>query len=153
MLGRLVRITGITTAAAAGTHAYYTRQTHFVPSTLEDYNSSALKTLNPHRYPPALYDHAVRVVPLSQLPTADTSVLTREFCRGVWGEAAYTIQRKYLERKYRAAPGREDNLWDVKDLLESAYPVGTKITDHFEVVESSPDKVRCTTARRSHRTD
>lgn len=33
-------------------------------------------------------------------------------------------------------------MWDQKDLLESDYPVGTKIVDHFEVVERTPDKVQ-----------
>jgi hypothetical protein len=51
------------------------------------------------------------------------------------------VQRRYLERKYRALPGREDHLWDVKQLEKSDYPVGTKITDHFEVVEHTPEKV------------
>ena len=46
-----------------------------------------------------------------------------------------------MERKYRALPGREKQLWDVKQLEKSDYPVGTVVVDHFEVVEHTDDKV------------
>jgi hypothetical protein len=38
-----------------------------------------------------------------------------------------------------------DHLWDTKDLQTSTYEVGTKITDHFEVVSKTPESiiVRC----------
>lgn len=37
------------------------------------------------------------------------------------------------------------HLWDRKDLLSNSYEVGTLITDHFEVVEKTDEKivVRC----------
>ena len=36
-------------------------------------------------------------------------------------------------------------MWDTKALLESDYPVGTQITDHFEVLTKTPESiiVRC----------
>ena len=60
------------------------------------------------------------------------------------GTAGYAFQRAYLARKYQ---GREtaDHLWSRQELRESSYPVGTIVTDHFEVVEKTPDRivVRC----------
>lgn len=72
----------------------------------------------------------------------DQAQLATDFCRGVWGGLAYRVQRRYLERKYRGLLGREGHLWDVKELERSGYEVGTKITDHFEVVEHTDEKVR-----------
>lgn len=72
----------------------------------------------------------------------DKKLLVTDFCRGVWGGVAYRVQRRYLEKKYRQLEGRESHLWDVKDLEKSEYKVGTIITDHFEVMEHTDDKVR-----------
>ena len=55
--------------------------------------------------------------------------------------AGFEIQRRYLERKYRKLDGRETHLWDKKDLGSSDYALGTKIADHFEVVQRDQDKV------------
>lgn len=59
--------------------------------------------------------------------------------------AGYAYQRRYLEKKYRADPITADHLWDKKDLQSSTYDVGTKITDHFEVVSKNENSiiVRC----------
>ena len=56
----------------------------------------------------------------------------------------YAYQRRYLERKYRG-PETSSQLWERKELAESSYPVGTQITDHFEVVSHTSDSiiVRC----------
>lgn len=56
----------------------------------------------------------------------------------------YAFQRSYLERKYRG-PLTSHQLWTTSELLSSNYPVGTQITDHFEVVEHTPNSivVRC----------
>jgi len=56
----------------------------------------------------------------------------------------YAYQRRYLEKKYRG-PETAGQLWDRKDLKESTYPVGTQITDHFEVISHTDDSiiVRC----------
>jgi hypothetical protein len=56
----------------------------------------------------------------------------------------YEIQRRYLERKYRG-PETANQLWDTGELAMSTYPVGTKITDHFEVISHTPTSisVRC----------
>lgn len=58
--------------------------------------------------------------------------------------AGYAYQRRYLEKKYRG-PETSSQLWDRPALKESTYPVGTIITDHFEVLSKTPSSiiVRC----------
>jgi hypothetical protein len=123
--------------------SFYSRRTQFVPydADHDDLKTAVFKELNPAGNPPVCIDHAVKTIPLSQLKTTDQARLTTEFCRGVWSGLGYAYQRRYLEKKYRALEGRQNHLWDRKDLAESDYQVGTKITDHFEVMEHSPEKV------------
>ncbi|KAI8931473.1 hypothetical protein NX059_011141 [Plenodomus lindquistii] len=139
--------------------SFYTRSTKFVPydTSSPDLQTPTFRAHNPASNPPVAIDHAIKEIPYGKLPqkywvtgkdgriSVDQAQLTTDFCRGVWGGLAYRVQRRYLERKYRALPGREDHLWDVKELEGSKYEVGTKITDHFEVVEHGTDKVivRC----------
>ena len=56
----------------------------------------------------------------------------------------YAFQRRYLARKYQG-PETENQLWTTEELLSSTYDVGTQITDHFEVVEKTPERIlfRC----------
>lgn len=56
---------------------------------------------------------------------------------------AYHFQRRYLAQKYQA--NTPDHLWAPRDLATSTYEPGTRITDHFEVVEKTPHSitVRC----------
>lgn len=56
----------------------------------------------------------------------------------------YAYQRRYLEKKYRG-PSTATDLWDRKELKTATYDVGTRITDHFEVVSKTPNSiiVRC----------
>jgi hypothetical protein len=58
--------------------------------------------------------------------------------------SGYIPQRAYLARKYKS-PETADQLWERKDLLNSTYEVGTIITDHFQVLEKTEDRivVRC----------
>jgi hypothetical protein len=57
----------------------------------------------------------------------------------------YTIQRKYLERKYRNDTTTAHQLWTPQQLSTSTYEPGTEITDHFVVLEKSPSSIliRC----------
>lgn len=54
------------------------------------------------------------------------------------------MQRRYLERKYRGA-ATETHLWEREAIQTSRFPVGTLVTDHFEVVARTPETVtlRC----------
>ena len=108
--------------------------------------------LNPRKNP-VTADRAIRRIPLHALPISlqdhvrngDGHELTRRFCAGIWSSAGYEIQRRYLEKKYRSLTDRQSQLWERLDLLTSEYPIGTIITDHFEVVENQSDRitVRC----------
>lgn len=133
-----------------GVMSFYTRSTKFVPydTNSPDHSTPVFRAHNPSSNPPGCIDHAIKEVPYAKLPakyrvkdSVDQAQLATDFCRGVWGGVAYRVQRRYLERKYRALPGREGHLWDVKDLEKSSYEVGTVITDHFEVLEHTKDKV------------
>lgn len=154
-MGLLAKATGLavfTTASPALGWVYYTRATHFVPfsTTSPDYSSAALKKVNPGNNTPLLTDHAVRVVPLENLRTTDQGELTKRFCQGVWSGLGFAYQRRYLEKKYRALEGREDHLWDKKDLAASDYEVGTKLVDHFEVVDRTSERVRISRPLKSY---
>ena len=130
----------------------YTRNTKFVPydTSSPDLATALFKAHNPSSNPPGCIDHAIKQIPYAKLPEkyklkgdkVDQASLATDFCRGVWGGTAFRVQRKYLARKYQALPGREDHLWSVKELEGSGYEVGTKIVDHFEVVEHTDEKVR-----------
>lgn len=147
---------GANVALGYGVMSFYTRNTKFVPfdTSAPDLSTSTYKSHNPGSNPPVCIDQAIKSVPYAKLPEkylrqgvagkgigVDQAQLATDFCRGIWSGPAYRVQRRYLERKYRALEGREKQLWDVKDLERSDYEVGTVITDHFEVLEHSDDKV------------
>jgi hypothetical protein len=134
-----------------GVMSFYTRNTKFVPydTSHSDLATAVFKQHNPSSNPPVCIDHAIKQIPYAKLPekyrlkgdTVDQALLATDFCRGIWSGLGFRVQRRFLERKYRALPGREDHLWDVKALEKSGYEIGTKITDHFEVVEHTKEKV------------
>ena len=55
-------------------------------------------------------------------------------------QAGYTVQRKYLEYKYRDSE-TASQLWDPDQLMSSTYEKGTQITDHFEVLEKTATSI------------
>lgn len=57
----------------------------------------------------------------------------------------YAYQRSYLSKKYQNDTTTAHQLWTRADLKASEYPLGTQITDHFEVIEKDPSHitVRC----------
>lgn len=132
--------------------SFYTRNTTFVPydTSSPDLLTPTFAKHNPLKNAPVCIDHAIKTLPLQKfrerygLKEGDkvpVERLTTDFCRGIWSGIGFRVQRRYLEKKYRALPGREDHLWDVKQLEKSEYPVGEKIVDHFEVVEHNANKV------------
>lgn len=145
--------TVIGTAAVTSAYLITTRQTTIetLPSDYID-PSPTFKNFNP-RPNPVTSDIATRRVPLSKFPVdmrdhlrnGDGKELTRRFCAGIWTGKAFDVQRKYLTDKYAHLHGREDHLWTPQQMLDSNYEVGTKIVDHFEVVESSAQNIalRC----------
>jgi len=144
----LSKVAAYGTIAGAGGWALYTRKSNFVPLSTSDYiyNTTFYARNNPERNP-ATADLCVRRVPLSEIKPEyleKEGKLVERFCAGVWGGLGYAYQRQYLEKKYRDAD-TESQVWDTKALLESDYPVGTQITDHFEVLTKTPESiiVRC----------
>lgn len=120
----------------------YTRESVMVPvAPLIASQDPLFKARNPLQNPPVCHDAVERRVPLSKLKTRDQGELTRAFCAGVWSGPGFWYQRRYLAKKYRHLEGREEHLWGVQEMAENDYPVGTKIADHFEVVERTPQKV------------
>ncbi|KAF2993006.1 hypothetical protein E8E13_000380 [Curvularia kusanoi] len=136
--------------------SFYTRNTTFVPYDTADPDlaTPTFTKHNPLSNKPICIDHAVKTLPLQQFreryglkegEKVPVERLTTDFCRGVWSGIGFRVQRRMMEKKYRALPGRENDLWDVKQLEKSEYPVGEKIVDHFEVVQHDANKVivRC----------
>ncbi|KAH6865367.1 hypothetical protein BKA58DRAFT_442156 [Alternaria rosae] len=161
-LGVLVGITGglgANVLLAYSVSSFYTRNTKFVPydASSPDLTTSVFRAHNPNGNPPGCIDHATKQIPYGKLPekywvkgdggriSVDQPALTTDFCRGIWSGVAFRVQRRLLEKWYRNVEGRDTHLWDVKELAKSDYKVGTKIVDHFEVVEHKDDKVivRC----------
>jgi len=141
--------TGYSTIGAAGTWAFWTRGSKFVPVPANDYllGSTWFARYNPDNNTP-LVDICVRKVPLSQIKPEyleKEGKLAEKFCAGVWGGLGYAFQRRFLEKKYRSDPEAKNSVWDTKELQESSYPVGMEITDHFEVLAHTPESVivRC----------
>ncbi|KAJ7468657.1 hypothetical protein FB451DRAFT_1256894 [Mycena latifolia] len=135
LAGKFVAYTSLAGAVGFGSFLVLTRKTRFVPA------------LNPHANAPSLHDLCVRRVPLKDIKPEllkEEGKLVEAFCAGVWSGFGYDIQRRYLERKYRS-PETATQLWDPAALAASSYPVGTQITDHFEVISHTPSSiaVRC----------
>ncbi|KAI5208979.1 hypothetical protein E4T39_00938 [Aureobasidium subglaciale] len=144
----LSKVAAYGTVAGVGGWAVWTRKSHFIPLSPNDYifNTTFFARNNPERNP-TTSDLCVRKVPLSQIKPEyleKEGKLVEKFCAGVWGGLGYAYQRQYLEKKYRDAD-TESQLWDTKALQESEYPIGTQITDHFEVLSKTPESiiVRC----------
>ncbi|KAF2230648.1 hypothetical protein EV356DRAFT_453472 [Viridothelium virens] len=141
-------IIGWSSLATVGTFVAWTRNSKFVPMTTTDeiFTNVIYNRLNPERNP-TFHDLCIRRVPLSKIRPElleKDGKLVEQFCAGVWSGFGYTIQRKILERLSRG-PETAHQLWDREELKASSYPLGTQITDHFEVVSHSPSAimVRC----------
>jgi len=151
LLKRLFQTATIGAGATIGSFFVWTRNSRFDPSFGPSPADSVFglpiySRHNPQNNP-TTHDYCVKRVPLSKIKPgllADEDKLTTEFCRGVWSGLGYRYQRRFLERKYRG-PQTSHQLWDVSSLATSDYPVGTQITDHFEVVQHDPEHivVRC----------
>ncbi|KAF9043702.1 hypothetical protein BDZ89DRAFT_1059128, partial [Hymenopellis radicata] len=145
----ILRTTAIGASAGIGTFFIATRKTTFVPmdpATLPLFSSRQARLFNPNKNPQT-YDDCMRAVPFSEIKPElleDKKALVTAFCAGVWSGPGYEIQRRYLERKYYG-PETKEQLWTREQLKSSSYPVGTVVTDHFEVVQRTRDSVvvRC----------
>ncbi|GAB7352745.1 hypothetical protein MBLNU459_g3097t1 [Dothideomycetes sp. NU459] len=143
-----IAVAGYGSLAGVGGWALWTRGSRFVPMNANDYiyNTTMFARYNPERNP-TMSDLCVKRVPLSKIKPEyleKEGKLVEKFCAGVWSGLGYAYQRRYLEKKYRG-PETASQIWDTKDLKDSTYPIGTQITDHFEVVTKTPESiiVRC----------
>ncbi|PLB40325.1 uncharacterized protein BDW47DRAFT_101792 [Aspergillus candidus] len=145
---RTVKVTTLGAATAAGAFAWATRNDKLVPMTPADriFSSPAYRNLNPSNNP-TTHDYYVRRVPLTDIKPSlleNKGKLTEAFCAGVWSGWGYAFQRAYLSRKYEN-PSTASDLWTREALRAGPYELGTRITDHFEVLEKSTERivVRC----------
>ncbi|KAJ5856661.1 uncharacterized protein N7529_010605 [Penicillium soppii] len=148
ILSKLVKSTVAGSVASVGVFWGATRNDLFQPMDSSDpiFQSALFNKFNPSRNP-TLHDVCVRQIPLDKIQPSlveEKGKLVEAFCAGVWGGLGFIPQRAYLDRKYRG-PETASHLWDRSDLLSNNYEVGTIITDHFEVVEKTEDRivVRC----------
>ncbi|PYH91833.1 hypothetical protein BO71DRAFT_451852 [Aspergillus ellipticus CBS 707.79] len=135
-------------AASVGLFFAAVRKNTFEPMTPADpiFQHPLYQKLNPSNNPPS-YDVCVRRVPLKDINPAlleKKGKLTEAFCAGVWSGFGYAYQRRYLSKKYEG-PETATDLWTRAELRANDYELGTRITDHFEVVEKTEERivVRC----------
>ncbi|GAM39351.1 hypothetical protein TCE0_034f10831 [Talaromyces pinophilus] len=148
VIGRFLKLTTTGGVATIGAHFIWTRNSHVEPLPRTDYlfTSPSYKRLNPNENA-VLSDDCIRRVPLSQIDPKlleKKGKLAEKFCAGVWGGLGYAFQRQYLAKKYQG-PKTAHQLWSTNELISSTYEVGTEITDHFQVVEKTDNRivVRC----------
>ncbi|KAJ5499388.1 hypothetical protein N7453_008439 [Penicillium expansum] len=148
IFSKLIKTTVAGSIASVGVFWGATRNDIFETMDNSDpiFQSAFFKKFNPNNNP-TLHDVCVRRIPLDKIQPSlveEKGKLVEAFCAGVWGGMGYIPQRAILERKYRG-PETADHLWDRSDLLSNKYEVGTIVTDHFEVVEKTKDRivVRC----------
>ncbi|KAL5341087.1 hypothetical protein BJX70DRAFT_359581 [Aspergillus crustosus] len=148
LIKRTLKLTTFGGLAGLGSFFLYTRNAHFVPMTTTDpiFNHPCYQKFNPSRNP-TTHDLCIRRVPLNEINPRlleKKGKLVEAFCAGVWSGWGYAYQRRYLSRKYEAEDTKS-HLWSTAQLASSTYEVGTLITDHFEVLEKTPERivVRC----------
>ncbi|OKL60713.1 hypothetical protein UA08_03985 [Talaromyces atroroseus] len=148
IIGRVLKLTTYGGVATLGAHFVWTRNSTVEPLPATDYlfTSPSFKKFNPNQNA-VLSDVCVRRVPLSHIDPLlleKKGKLAEAFCAGVWGGLGYAFQRQYLAKKYQG-PSTAHQLWSTHSLLTSTYEVGTEITDHFQVLEKTENRivVRC----------
>ncbi|KIW92469.1 uncharacterized protein Z519_06316 [Cladophialophora bantiana CBS 173.52] len=157
LLSKSLQAVGITTFASVCAFAVWTKHCHFTPPAQFNpaseplFRSAWFARFNPRNHE-ATYDECVRRISLSKIrpelledARKGGTRLVEEFCRGVWGGPGYTIQRLYLQSKYRNDTTTAHQLWTPAQLRSSTYEVGTEITDHFVVLDKTPGRIliRC----------
>ncbi|KAI1615787.1 hypothetical protein EDD37DRAFT_597121 [Exophiala viscosa] len=152
-------IQGVTVTGVASVGAFYVWTKHcqmtpldrFTPATEPLFRSEWYKKFNPLQNP-TTHDECIRRIPLFKLrpelvedAQKGGSKLVEAFSQGIWGGPGYTIQRLYLQRKYRNDTTTAHQLWTPEDLKTSTYDKGTEITDHFVVLDKTPSSIliRC----------
>lgn len=147
LLGIAQTVAGVSATGAAG-FWFWTRKSQFEefgPETDKLFRHPILKQINPYNNPDS-HDMCVRRVPFSQLKPElledaqqGGSKLVEAYSRGMWGRYGYTVQRKIME--YFKDDSNAEDVWTKEDLLKSTYEPGTFITNHFHVLEKTPQSL------------
>ncbi|KAL3456423.1 hypothetical protein BJX64DRAFT_294106 [Aspergillus heterothallicus] len=132
------------TSASFGVFFIVTRKNVFVSLDATDpiFRHRLFGELNPLDNP-SLHDLCIRRVPISNIRSdliQKEGKLVEAFCAGVWGGWGYRLQRAVLAKLHHDA-STQSQLWSPEELLTSEYNVGTLVTDHFEVVEKTPETI------------
>ncbi|KAI6083086.1 hypothetical protein F4821DRAFT_245602 [Hypoxylon rubiginosum] len=148
-MGVIRKTLGTFLAGSIGSVAYLTSATNLttpLPADDELWSSKSIATFNRHRNP-TIQDVVWKRLPLSQIRPElrdNEEALATEFCRGAWSGYAYAPQRLIMMLANRG-PKTRDQLFRQQQLAFSKYELGTKFSDHFEVVDrtSNAITVRC----------
>ncbi|KAL0069351.1 Lanosterol 14-alpha-demethylase [Marasmius tenuissimus] len=149
LLTKIAKTASLGGVTGLGTFLFLTRKNEFVPmdpSNSPLFHSRHYKSWNPNDNA-TTHDDCMRKVPLDQIRPEllqKEGELVRAFVAGVWSSTGYAPQRAYLHKKYFGDKTKEQ-LWTPEQFKQSSYELGTQITDHFEVIERSPNSVlvRC----------
>ncbi|OTB00344.1 hypothetical protein M426DRAFT_324389 [Hypoxylon sp. CI-4A] len=134
---------------AGGGAAYLSTSTTLttpLPVNDELLTSRTFKRYNPHNNP-TLQDVVTKRVPLAHVRPElrdNEAALATEFARGAWAGYAYAPQRIIMALTNKN-PKTDNQLFDRRQLAFSKYELGTRFSDHFEVVERTKNSitVRC----------
>ncbi|OTA53875.1 hypothetical protein K449DRAFT_389632 [Hypoxylon sp. EC38] len=144
-MGVIRKTLGTALAVVGGGATYLTATTNLItplPADDELWAAKSFKRFNRYRNP-SLQDYCWKTLPLSQVRPElrdNEEALVTEFCRGAWIGYAYTPQR-ILMKLANKGPKTEDQLFDREQLASSTYELGTRFSDHFEVVERTKNSV------------
>ncbi|KAI2606751.1 hypothetical protein GGR54DRAFT_643983 [Hypoxylon sp. NC1633] len=131
--------------AVTGSVAYLTTTTNLTSPLPADDELWATKSFaRVNRYSnPSLQDDARKRIPLSKVRPElrdDEEALAIEFCRGAWAGYAYAPQRIIMMLANKG-PRTEGQLFGRQQLASSNYELGTRFSDHFEVVERTSNSI------------
>ncbi|KAI1378046.1 hypothetical protein F4677DRAFT_414288 [Hypoxylon crocopeplum] len=143
-MGLIRKSLGVALAVPVGAVAYLTATTNVTTPLSADDELWAVKSFARfNRYNnPSIQDVAWKRLPLSKVrpELRSEEALTTEFCRGAWAGYAYTPQR-ILMALANKGPRTEGQLFDRQQLASSKYELGTRFSDHFEVVERTSNSI------------
>ncbi|KAI1440133.1 hypothetical protein F5Y02DRAFT_403700 [Annulohypoxylon stygium] len=144
-MGLVRKTLGTTLAVVAGGVGYLTATTNLTTQLSADDEllaSKSFKKFNRYHNPP-MQDVCWKRIPVPEIRPElrdDEEALTIEFCRGAWAGYAYAPQRTILSLTNKG-PKTANQLFNQQQLASSNYELGTRFSDHFEVVERTRNSV------------
>ncbi|KAL2811428.1 hypothetical protein BJX63DRAFT_276479 [Aspergillus granulosus] len=139
-----LKVAAYGTSVSLGAFFVATRKNVFVPLDPTDaiFQHRLFRELNPSNNP-TLNDLCIRRIPISDIRPelfGKEGGLVEAFCAGVWSGWAYKPQRAILATTHQDT-STQSQLWSPEELRTSEYNIGTLVTDHFEVVEKTPETI------------